>query len=201
MSATLAQEHLRAKADELRARFDLADDRLHLLTLELHTPLMISRYKTNVPVPGLPNLDGMLQYASFYWCAHACAREHPEMATHYLWQVNDALEEHKEGWIDFPVPLHPLTVDPPDTIISQTLYDCSVGLPVDPLSEATCYPAGNELLMQNGSRFRRIVDNIPLRRRVPQPEEVYKSIRLTRQLSCTLVGWRHTKELISLSRL
>lgn len=180
MSATLAQEHLRVKATELRAEFNPDDDRIHLLELELYTPLMISRYKTNVPVPGLPNLDGMLQYASFYWCAHACAREHPEMATHYLWQVNDALEGH--GWIDFPVPIHALTVDHPGTAVAQTLYDCSVGLPVDPLSGMTCYPVGNELLKQDGSRFKRIVDSIPLRRRVPHPEEVYKPIRLTRQL-------------------
>lgn len=180
MSATLAQEHLRVKATELRTEFNPDDDQIHLLELELYTPLMISRYKTNVPVPGLPNLDGMLQYASFYWCAHACAREHPEMATHYLWQVNDALEGH--GWIDFPVPLRSLTVDHPGADIGKTLYDCSVGLPVDPLSRATCYPVGNELLKQDGSRFKRTVDSIPLRRRVPHPEEVYKPIRLTRQL-------------------
>jgi hypothetical protein len=180
MSATLAQEHLRVKATELRAEFNPDDDRIHLLELELYTPLMISRYKTNVPVPGLPNLDGMLQYASFYWCAHACAREHPEMATHYLWQVNDALDGH--GWIDFPVPIRALTVDHPGTDIGKTLYDCSVGLPVDPLSGMMCYPVGNELLKQDGKPFKRTVDSIPLRRRVPHPEEVYKPIRLTRQL-------------------
>ncbi len=180
MNTALAQEHLRANADELGSKFDLADDRVYLLELEFYTPLMISHYKTDVPVPGLPNLDGMLQYAAFYWCARACAMEHPDLATLYLWQVNNAFESRE--WIDFPVPLRSVTIDHPGSGIAQRLYDCSVGLPVDPLSGATCYPVGNELLMQDGQRFKRIVDSIPLRRRVPHPEDVYKPIRLTRQL-------------------
>ena len=177
---TLAQEHLLSRATELRAKFDLDDNQIYLLELKFHTPLMISRYKANVLVPGLPNLDGILQYASFYWCAHACAREHPAMTTHYLWQINDALKGR--GWIDFPVPLHSLTIDHPGTAVAQTLYDCSVGLPVDPLSGMTCYPVGSDLLKQDGSRFKRTVDNIPLRRRVLHPEEVYKPIRLSSKL-------------------
>jgi hypothetical protein len=181
MSNTLAQEHLRAKAAELGAKFNLDDGQIYRLELELYTPLMISRYKTNVPVPGLPNLDGMLQYASFYWCAQNCAREHSEMATYYLWQVNDAFKD-LDRWINFPVPLCSLTVDHPGTAIGQMLYDCSAGLPVDPLSGMACYPVGNELLKPDGEPFKRTVDNIPLRRRVPHPEEVYKPIHLTRQL-------------------
>ena len=141
---------------------------------------MISRYKTDVPVPGLPNLDGMLQYAAFYWCARACAVEHPDLATHYLWQVNEAFEGH--GWIDFPVPLRSVTIDHPGTGTAQRLYDCSVGLPVDPLHQETCYPVGSELLRESGEPLRRVVDSIPLRRRVPLPQETYKSLRLTRQL-------------------
>jgi hypothetical protein len=180
MSIALAQEHLRAKAEELGTEFDLDDDRVHLLELEFHTPLMISRYKTDVPVPGLPNLDGILQYAAFYWCARACAAEHPELATHYLWQVNEAFEG--QGWIDFPVPLHSVTIDHPGTGTAQRLYDCSIGLPVDPSSGMTCYPVGSELLKQDGSQLKRIVDSLPLRRRVPHPQEVHKPIRLTRQL-------------------
>jgi hypothetical protein len=180
MSFALAQEHLQAKAEELGAEFDLADDRIHLLELEFRTPLMISRHKTDVPVPGLPNLDGMLQYAAFYWCARACAAEHPELATHYLWQVNEAFEGR--GWIDFPVPLRSVPIDHPGTKDQQRLYDCSVGLPVDPSSEMTCYPVGSELLRQDGQLFKRVVDSLPLRRRVPHPEEVYKPVSLTRQL-------------------
>jgi len=180
MSIALAQEHLRAKAEALRAEFDLPNDQVHLLELEFHTPLMISRYKTDVPVPGLPNLDGILQYAAFYWCARACAAEHPELATHYLWQVNEAFEGR--GWIDFPVPLRSVTIDHPGTGTAQRLYDCSVGLPVDPSSGMTCYPVGSELLRQDGSQLKRIIDSLPLRRRVPRPQEVYKPIRLTHGL-------------------
>jgi hypothetical protein len=180
MSITLAQEHLQAKAAELGAEFSLDDDQVHLLELELHTPLMISRYKADVPIPGLPNLDGMLQYAAFYWCARACAVQHPDMATYYLWQVNNAFEGN--GWIDFPVPLCSVTIEHPGTSVAQRLYDCSVGMPVDPSSGVTCYPVGNDLLKQDGSQFKRVTDDIPLRRRVPHPQEVYKPIHLTRQL-------------------
>ncbi|MBM3150063.1 MAG: hypothetical protein FJZ88_08600 [Chloroflexi bacterium] len=179
MSFTSAQEHLQAKAEELEAEFDLADDRIHLLELEFRTPLMVSRHKTDVPVPGLPNLDGTLQYAAFYWCAHACAAEHPEWATHYLWQVNEAFEGR--GWIDFPVPLRSVPIDHPGKD-QQRLYDCSVGLPVDPSSGTTCYPVGSELLRQDGPPLKRVVDSLPLRRRVPHPQEVYKPVYLTRQL-------------------
>jgi len=180
MSITLSQEHLRAKAEELERRFNLNDDRIYLLELEFHTPLMISRYKTDVPLPGLPNLDGMLQYAAFYWCARACAVEHPELATYYLWQVNEAFEGR--GWIDFPVPLRSVSIDHPGTGMAQRLYDCSVGLPVDPLRQETCYPVGGKLLSENGESLKPVIDNIPLRRRVPHPTEVYKPISLTRQL-------------------
>jgi len=180
MSIVLAQEHLQAKADELETEFNLGDDRIYLLELEFHTPLMISRYKTDVPLPGLPNLDGMLQYAAFYWCARACAVEHPDLTTHYLWQVNEAFEG--QGWIDFPVPLRSVTIDHPGTGIAQQLYDCSVGLPLDPLHRKTCYPVGNELLRENGESLKQVVDNIPLRRRISHPQEVHKPIRLTRQL-------------------
>jgi len=179
MRFALAQEHLKAKAEELGAGFDLANDRIHLLELKFHTPLMISRYKTDVPVFGLPNLDGMLQYAAFYWCARACAAKHPELATHYLWQVNEALEGR--GWIDFPVPLRSVPIEHPGRH-QQRLYDCSVGLPVDPSSGMTCYPVGSELLRQDGLPLERVVDSLPLRRRVPHPEEVYKPVSLSRQL-------------------
>lgn len=181
MSIALAQEHLRAKAGELGAEFDLAHGQVHLLEIEFHTPLMISRYKTDVPVPGLPNLDGILQYAAFYWCARACAVEHPELATHYLWQVNEAFEG--QGWIDFPIPLRSVAIDHPGTDkVQQRLYDCSVGLPVDPSSGMPCYPVGSELLRQDGPRLKRVVDSLPLRRRVPRPEEVHKPVSLTCQL-------------------
>lgn len=177
---TIVQEHLKAKADELGKSFDLTNNQLYLLDLKFQTPMMVSRYKTDVPLPGLPNLDGMLQYAAFYWCASASAAEHPELATDYLWQVNDALEGM--GWIDFPIPINPFKIDHPGTKDQQRLFDCSVGLPVDPSSEKTCYPVGSELLRQDGKQFKRIVDNLPLRRRVPHPQEAYKPIFLTHLL-------------------
>ena len=180
MSFTLAQEHLQAQAEKLRAEFDRNDGRIYLLEIEFHTPLMISRYKTDVPLPGLPNLDGILQYAAFYWCAQACAVEHPDLVTHYLWQVNEAFEGR--GWIDFPVPLRSVTIDHPGTRIPQRLYDCSVGLPVDPISGGTCYPVGDRLLREGGAPLKQVIDNIPLRRRVPHPAVVYKPVSLSRQL-------------------
>jgi len=60
MNMALAQEHLQAKAKELEAEFNLDNGQIYLLELEFHTPLMISRYKTDVPMPRLPNLDGIL---------------------------------------------------------------------------------------------------------------------------------------------
>lgn len=180
MSTTQAQKHLQAKAQELASQFNLHDEQVYLLEIELHTPLMVSRYKSNVPVPGLPNLDGMLQYAAFYWCASACVAEHPDLATYYLWQVNDALEG--QGWIDFPIPLHAVNINHPGTTVQQRLYDCSVGLPVDPSSRKSCYPVGGEFLREDGQPFERTIDNLPLRRRVPHPETAYKPISLTSQL-------------------
>lgn len=177
---SIAQEHLKVKADELGKSFDLTDDQLYLLEIKFQTPLMVSRYKADIPVPGLPNLDGILQYASFYWCASVGVAEHPKLATDYLWQVNEALYGH--GWIDFPVPLSSLIIDHPGTKDQKRLYDCSVGLPVDPSSEMTCYPIGSELLRQDGKQFKRIVDGLPLRRRVLHPQEAYKPIFLSHQL-------------------
>lgn len=180
MSTAVAQEHLRDEANRLREEFDLSDSRIFLLEMEFHTPLVISRHKTNVPVPGLPSLDGILQYAAFYWCARSCAAEHPNLATQYLWQVNEAFEG--EGWIDFPVPLQSVSIDHPGTGATRELYDCSVGLPVDPLEGETCYPVGSQLLSENGEPLKQVVDNIPLRRRVPHPQEVYKPVRLKGRL-------------------
>ena len=180
MSIARAQEHLRTKAAKLSAEFNLSDNRMHLLELEFHTPLMISRYKTDVPVPGLPNLDGILQYAAFYWCARGCAIEHPDMTPDYLLQVNQALEGR--GWIDFPVPIRSITISHPGTREQQRLCDCSVGLPVDPSTGETCYPVSGGLLCQNGQKLKRVVDNLPLRRRVSHPQRDYKPIALTRRL-------------------
>ena len=183
MSITQAQEHLRVKAQELKYHFRLNSKELHLLELEFYTPLMVSRYKSDVPVPGLPNLDGILQYVAFYWCARACAIEHPELSTQYLWQVNEALEG--QGWIDFPIPLCSVAINHPGSTIQKQLYDCSVGLPVDPSSGLTCYPVGGELLREDGQPFERKVDDFPLRRRIVHPEEVYKPISLTSKLDAS----------------
>jgi len=78
------------------------------LSLEFSTPLIISEAKADIPAPGLPNLDGILKFAAYYWCVKEAIVDYPEMSSEYLMQINEAL--HGNGWIDFPIPLRHITL-------------------------------------------------------------------------------------------
>jgi hypothetical protein len=184
MDFQTAQEHLKAEANHLKKQFapdsSPVYNTVHELRLKLATPLMISQFKTNIPVPGLPNLDGILQYAAFYTCARNAAQQHPELATHYLWQVNEAL--HGRNWIPFPVPLGEVPIQHAGVGQARSLYDCSVGLPVDATTGRVCYPIGSEFWDDQGEKLERVVDTIPLRRRLVEPRLAHKPIHLTDKL-------------------
>lgn len=176
--------HLRSLADQLRQQYQIDNQNIYELSLELATPLIIAEAKADIPTPGLPNLDGILQFAAFYWCVREATAAHPELAQEYLWQVNQALRE-PPNWIDFPLPLRRIPIRNRGTGASDHMYDCSVGLPVDPATDETVYPVGDDFLDRRGRRFRRIVDHIPLRRRSVSPEQCHKPIRLTARLDPT----------------
>jgi len=171
---------LRDQADRLRQQYHIDPQAVYELCLELATPLIIAEVKADIPVPGLPNLDGILQFAAFYWCVRETTRAHPELAQEYLWQVNEALR-NPGCWIDFPIPLREIPIRNTGTGTSNRLYDCSVGLPVDPVTGETVYPVGDDFLDNRGQRFRLVVDNIPLRRRSVAPEHSHKPVGLTAQ--------------------
>lgn len=179
MAVATAQKHLADKAESLGRCYHIDAQTVFELRLELATPLMISESKADIPVPGLPNLDGILQFAAFYWCVKEAIAEHPELSSDYLWQVNEALRG--SGWIDFPIPLREIPIRNTGLGKSSRLYDCSVGLPADPESGETVYPIGNDFLDTHGKRLKRVVDNIPLRRRSVAPQHCHKPIDLTAQ--------------------
>ncbi len=176
-----AFSHLRDQAGRLRQQYRIDHQKVYKLSLELATPLIVAETKADIPVPGLPNLDGILQFAAFYWCVREATATHPELAQEYLWQVNDALRT-SAGWIDFPVPLREIPIRNTGTGAAGRLYDCSVGLPVDPTTSETAYPVGDDFLDGQGRRFRPVVDDIPLRRRSVPPQHSHKPIQLTAQL-------------------
>jgi len=102
--------------------------------------------------------------------------DYPEMSSEYLMQINEAL--HGNGWIDFPIPLRHITLQNPGIGQSRRIYDCSVGLPIDPKANKVVYPIGSDFLDEDGNRFERIIDSIPLRRRSVSPWHSHKQIDL-----------------------
>lgn len=180
MDFRTTQEYLGSEADHLRGQFGSASQAAYQLRIKLTTPLMVSRFKTDVPVPGLPNLDGILQYAAFYTCAKNVAQQHPELATHCLWQVNEALRGR--NWIHFPVPLTEVPIQNAGVGQTKHLYDSSVGLPVDPMTGRVCYPLASEFWDDQGMKLQSVVDTIPLRRRVIEPRLAHRPIQLTSKL-------------------
>lgn len=180
MDFRTTQEYLRFEADQLQHQFGQYSTEVYELRIKLTTPLMISRFKTDVPVPGLPNLDGILQYAAFYTCAKSVAQQHPELATDCLWQVNDALRGR--NWIHFPIPTVEVPIQNAGVGQTKYLYDCSVGLPIDPMTGRVCYPLASEFWDDQGVRLKHVVDTIPLRRRVTEPRLAHRPIQLTSKL-------------------
>ena len=86
----------------------------------------------------------------------------PDLAQRVLWQWNVGLQK-SNAWIDFELPIQKYTSR------GYTLYDCSVGLPIE--GDSVYAPVGS-LFTADGQKFEpypRVVDSIPLRRRVAEP--------------------------------
>ena len=129
------------------------------LRLDLATPAVVTAEKANVPVVGLPTLDGFLSYTAFRAALGNALRTNPELSKQLLWQWNIALR-HQEMWIDFQLPLREV----------KPLFDCSIGLPIDDAGDVLT-PVGG-LFTPNGSdlaSYPTVVDSLPLRRRVIEP--------------------------------
>jgi hypothetical protein len=135
------------------------------LRLNLATPAAITAEKANAPAIGLPNLDGFLSYVAFRAALNEALQANPELSKGLIWQWNIALH-NPAMWIDFPLPLRtiPLQKDLP------SLFDCSVGLPVD--KEGNILVPAGAFFIRNQKDFITypdIVDSIPLRRRASEP--------------------------------
>lgn len=177
MKINAAQKCLAKKAQLLQSKFQITKDTtIFELSLEFLTPLIISESKADIPMPGLPNLDGILKFVSYYWCVKEATLDHPEMTNECLMQINQAL--HGNGWIDFPIPLRPIALQNPGIGQSRRVYDCSIGLPLDPKSNNVVYPIGNNFLDEDGNRLERIIDSIPLRRRSVSPWHSHRQVDL-----------------------
>lgn len=139
---------------------------IYELRLHLATSAVTTAEKSNAPVIGLPTLDGFLSYVAFRAALGNALDANPELSKQLLWQWNIALR-HQEMWINFELPLYKI---PLTGTGFNSLYDCSVGLPVD-VNGDVLIPVG-AFFTSNSQQFKvypEIVDSIPLRRRVSEP--------------------------------
>lgn len=137
---------------------------IYELRLNLATPAAITAEKANAPAVGLPTLDGFLSYVAFRATLRNALRARPEYSQRLIWQWNSALRA-PNMWIDFSLPLR--TIPLPDL---PSLFDCSIGLPVDKDGNILI-PAGAFFVRNQNDliTYPDIVDSIPLRRRVSEP--------------------------------
>lgn len=140
------------------------ESEVYELHLNLATPAAITAEKANAPVVGLPTLDGFLSYVAFRTALSNALQAKPEYSKRLIWQWNNALRD-PNMWIDFPLPLR--TIPLPDL---PSLFDCSIGLPVDKEGNVLI-PAGAFFVRNQKDlvTYPNIVDSIPLRRRVSEP--------------------------------
>ena len=136
------------------------------LRLNLATPAVVTADKANAPVIGLPALDGFLSYIAFRVALGNAlkANPDPEFSKELLWQWNVALR-HQELWVDFQLPLRMVSLQG-----FSSLFDCSVGLPINDDNEVLI-PVGG-LFTSDGSdlvQYPQVIDSFPLRRRVIEP--------------------------------
>lgn len=173
-----ANTALQDAADAMVAGYNLNDNTVYELRLYLHTPAIFAQYKADIPVPGLPMLDGYFKFLAFRYAVHQATIRKPELRNELLWQWNDALRG--QGWIDFPIPIRQVGLSK-----DVTLYDCSVGLPVTQRNQvlypaAAFFSSGINLTIypseENGP-----VDQIALRRRSTEypVETVYGPLLLS----------------------
>lgn len=151
------------------------DMEVYELRLNLATPAATTTEKANTPVVGLPTLDGFLSFVAFRAALNETIQTSPGLSKRLIWQWNTALR-NADSWINFPLPLRAISL--PN---SSSLFDCSIGLPVDQY-ENMLIPAG-AFFVRNGNdlvTYPEAVDSIPLRRRVSEP--FGRPISLTRKL-------------------
>lgn len=164
--------------------YNTGDDTVYELRLHLRTPGIFALYKADIPAPGLPMLDGFLQFVAFRQAMDQVARQRPDLANELLWQWNLALRDIGR-WIDFPIPIRKEMLNN-----GIAIYDCSVGLPVAP-GGVVLYPAGaffasDGNLVTYPSEEMGPADQIALRRRSVEP--FYRPVMLTVSKLVTQAG-------------
>jgi hypothetical protein len=147
--------------------YENKQDTTHELRLRLRTPAIFSLYKADVPVAGLPTLDGFLKFLAFRQALAEVMRTHPRLGNDLLWQWNAALRD-QQRWIEFSIPICDEKLN--DGVV---IYDCSVGLPVTK-DGYVLYPAGAFFacegnLVSYPSEKHGPADQIALRRRSVEP--------------------------------
>lgn len=134
---------------------------IYELRLKLASPAITTPAKADIPVPGLPTLDGFLSFVAFRAALDGALKAHSESAGELLWQWNAALRDPTH-WVEFPLPLRQVTLG------MVQIYDCSIGLPV--VKGHILIPAGAFFARgQDLVTYPEVVDSLPLRRRVAPP--------------------------------
>jgi len=136
-------------------------DGLYELRLKLASPAVITPAKADIPVPGLPTLDGFLSFVAFRAALDGALKAKPDLASELLWQWNAALR-NPALWVEFLLPLRQVKLG------TVYIYDCSIGLPV--AHGNILVPAGAFFTCdRNLTTYPEIVDSLALRRRVSLP--------------------------------
>ncbi len=152
--------------------FGAMDDQVYELHLRLATPGVFTPAKADIPVPGLPTLDGFLSFVAFRAALAEAIANKPDIATELLWQWNAALRD-SALWINFPLPLRLAQLG------EIEFFDCSIGLPVE--GADVLIPAGAFFVRGlNFESYPKVIDSIPLRRRVTEP--YHRPLDLIRKL-------------------
>jgi len=158
--------------------YNLTDLTVYGLRLHLRTPAIFSLYKADIPVPGLPMLDGFLKFLAFRRALAEVMETQPKLGNELLWQWNVALRD-QQRWKEFLIPIREESLS-----ASVALYDCSIGLPVtqggDILYPAGAFFACRGNLVSYPSEERGPVDQIALRRRSVAP--ICRNVGLTGKL-------------------
>jgi len=157
--------------------YNLTDLTVYELRLCLRTPGIFSLYKADIPVAGLPMLDGFLKFLAFRKALAEAMQKQPGLGNELLWQWNVALRD-PERWIEFPIPIREEILNNSAGIV---IYDCSVGLPVtqdgDILYPAGAFFACGGNLVTYPSEEKGPADQVALRRRSVEP--IYRPVELT----------------------
>lgn len=143
---------------------------IYELKIKLDTPGVFPPAKMDVPLPGLPTLDGFLSFVAFRAALKEAMAARPDLCQTFLWQWNQALRD-PDSWIDFALPLRKVQLG---QVGSVAIYDCSVGLPV--IDHKVYVPAGTFFVNKESvgpaydfKLYPDVIDTFPLRRRVVEP--------------------------------